>query len=171
MVFPWCQEEELTSGTGLHTMATRFSKVGKSVFLKDNERQPLIERSTHNGFLTRRDGWRHENSPFAGGMKALHDFRLYLGLRQPSRALHLYLHGTVKQESVTDGRKLLRAYCEVSLYTEEVRMLVLHQQSARVVVEVVYPALQLAFAQQYLIVKATGKKESASAVFLWAGQG
>ena len=56
VVFPWGEDEQLASGTGLHSLAARLCQIGKTVLLQVDEREPLGECGSHDGFLAWRDG-------------------------------------------------------------------------------------------------------------------
>ena len=81
-----------------------------------------------------------------------------------TRALHLKSKRALQKEAVADGRERLSANHKASLYAEEVRVLALHQQAPWIVGEVAEPCVELSFAQQQLIVIATGEEETVAAV-------
>ena len=56
VVFPWSEDEELSSGTGFHSGPTGFCQVGKAVLLQVDEGETLVESGSHGSFLAWRYG-------------------------------------------------------------------------------------------------------------------
>lgn len=66
MVLPRGEEEQLASATGFHALTAGLGKVGKTVLLKDDEREALGEGGTHDGLLALGDAGRNEDGSAAG---------------------------------------------------------------------------------------------------------
>lgn len=168
VVFPWGEDEQLASGTGLHSLAVGLCQVGKSVLLQVDEWESLFECGPHDGFLSRRYGGGNEYGSMSGSCYEVCYFRLDFCLSEAARHLHLQAHGAVEQEAVADGREGHSGGLDVALDTEQVGVLMFHQQAAGVVIEVMNPGFQLAFTQQQFVVIATGKQHAAGAVLVAA---
>ena len=82
VVFPWGEDEELSSGTGFHSCATGFCQVGETVLLQVDEREPLVECGPHDGFLARRYGGRHKYGSMSGLCQEVCDLLLDFGFTQ-----------------------------------------------------------------------------------------
>ena len=89
VVLPWGKEEELTSGTCVHALASGFSKVGEAVLLKDDEGKPFVEGGSHDGFLARGDGGGDEYCSGTGLSEEIGGAFGYLLKREAARTLHL----------------------------------------------------------------------------------
>ena len=66
VVFPWGKEEELTSGTSFHALASGFGEFSEAIFLEDDEGEAFVEGGTHDGFLARRDGGGDKDGTLVG---------------------------------------------------------------------------------------------------------
>ncbi len=160
VVLPWGKEEQLTSGTCVHALASWFGEVGEAVFLKDDEGELFVEGGAHDGFLAWGDGGGDEHGSCTGLGEEIGGLGGDLLWREAAGTLHLQAHGAVEEETVAYGGELLPCHHEVSLHTEEVGALAFHEQAARVVAEVVKPALELPLAKKELVVVAWGEKEA-----------
>jgi len=58
----------------------------------------------------------------------------------------------------------LTCYHKVSLHTEEIGILTLHEQSARVITKVIDPALKLPLTEKELIIESWGEEKTMGAV-------
>ena len=165
VVLPRREDEQLPSGTGLHALPARFGQVGEAVLLQIDKGQALLKGGTHHSLLARRDGGRDEHSAPCGGFREVSHTLLNLSLRQSAGALHLQQDRPLQEKPVAYGRERHVSNGQAPLYAEEVGVLPLHQQPARVVTQVVVPALQLVFLQQELVVVARLKEQAVLAVF------
>lgn len=165
VVLPRREDEQLPSGTGLHALPARLGQVSEAVLLQIDKRKALLKGGTHHSLLARRDGGRYQHSAPCSGFRKVSHALMYLSLRQSAGALHLQQDRPLQEEPVADGRERHVSNGQVPLYAEEVGVLPLHQQSARVVTQVVVPALQLAFLQQEIVVVARLKEQAMLAVF------
>ena len=66
VMLPGSKEKKLTALTGFHTLTTRLSEIGEAILLKDDEGKTIVESGTHDGFLPRGNGRRHEDGASAG---------------------------------------------------------------------------------------------------------
>ena len=165
VVLPRREDEQLPSGTSLHALPARLGQVGEAVLLQIDKGEALLKGGTHHGLLARRDGGRYQHSAPCSGFRKESNALLYLSLRQPAGALHLQQDRPLQEKPVADGRERHASNGQAPLYAEEVGVLPLHQQPARVITQVVVPALQLVFLQQELVVVARLKEQAVLAVF------
>lgn len=81
---------------------------------------------------------------------------------------HLLLIRQAQQEHITEGAIAHAVNLDTKGALKQPRVFAAHQQSARVIVEVMQPVFQLSSAQQQFIIKAAGKEQAMRAVFLRA---
>lgn len=160
VVRPWGKEEELTALTGFHALASRFGKVGETVLLEDDKGKTFLEGGTHDGFLTRGDGRRDEHGTLAGKGEEAVFLCVDLFWGKTARALYLKELRTVKEKAIANGRELLTCDSEASLHAEEIGVLTLHEETARVVAKVVEPSLELPLSKEEFVVEADGEEEA-----------
>lgn len=120
-----------------------------------------LKGGAHNGFLAFADGGRHQHGTLPCRCEVMFHGGLSLFFCEAAGALYLQLCGSVEQEAVANGGVGLSGVLQAEPHTEEIRMLSFGEKSARVVGEVVYPALQLAVLQQDAVVVASFEQKSA----------
>ena len=141
VVLPRREDEQLPSGASLHPLPARFGQVGEAVLLQIDKGGALLKSGTHHSLLARRNGGRDQHRPFCCCFCKVSHALLYLSLRQSAGTLHLQQDRPLQEEPVAYGRERHVSNGQVPLYAEKVGVLPLHQQSARVVTQVVVPAL------------------------------
>ena len=70
----------------------------------------------------------------------------------------------VEQKTVADGREGSAGSHQVALDTEQVRVLTLHEQTARIVCKIAQPRFELPRAQQEFVIISAGKEQAVGAV-------
>lgn len=158
------EEQEAAFGAGAEALARGFLQGDEAVVEEDDEGESFVEGGAGDGFLAGADGGGDEDGTGAGcGQQA----RLLLfeqGGVDAAGDVHAQLLGGGEQGEVADGRAHAAADIDIEAHAEEVGAGALQQEAAGVVGEIVQPALQLALAQEQLVIEAAGKEEAVGAV-------
>ena len=165
MVLPGREHEEAALGAGVELLAVGLREGSEAVLHDDDGGQAGVEGGAHDVLLAGRDGGGDEDGALTGFVKILGCNGGYLGLGEAARHADGTAPGCRQQEAVADAAVGVLAYLQAEEGTEPLGVLALHEEAAGVVAQVVEPALELAVAQQQLVVEAAGEEEAAVAVF------
>lgn len=124
------EEEELTAGTGIETLARRLCQRSKAVVLEDNLREASVKGSPHDGTLSRRHRGRHQDSTLTAESQSFCLLSLYLLVGETPRALYLHMERFAEEEDVALCRERHAFPRQRALHTEEVRVLTLDEEPA-----------------------------------------
>lgn len=146
------EEEELTAGTGIETLARRLCQRSKAVVLEDNLREASVKGSPHDGTLSRRHRGRHQDSTLTAESQSFCLLSLYLLVGETPRALYLHMERFAEEEDVALCRERHAFPRQRALHTEEVRVLTLDEEPAGVVGKIAFPVVELARTEEHLVV-------------------
>lgn len=160
MVLPGGEQQQLTAGTGVHQSACGFGEVGVAILLQQDDGIACVKDGTHDSLLSIGDGGRDEDGAVAGCGEGFVYAPGDVAVCQAAGALHLTTVWALQEESVAYGGELHGAHGDIALYAEEVWVLPLLQETARIVAQVAAPGLQLLLIAQYAVVEAWLKQQT-----------
>ena len=152
MVRPWGDKQHLPAGTGIEHLPTWFPIWGEAILEQSDEGKTGLLNHVHHGFLTGADAGRYQHgAALCHHQKTGHRVLQFL-VGHLAGAFHDHLVGAVEQEPVAHDGDVLVADHDVLLRFEELRVVTLGPQAARVVLQVLKHGVELPLALQDTVV-------------------
>ena len=154
VVGPGGDKQHLATGTGIEHLAAGFPIRGEAVLEQLDEREACCLDHVHHGFFAGADAGRHEHSATLRHLQETCDGVFFFLFGHVAMALLGHLVGAVEQEAVAHNGDVLATNEDVLLCFEELWMIALGPQAARVVIQVLEHGIELALALQDAVVVA-----------------